>query len=206
MSITWFLRITTNEDFSHVSRFIKQQDPSYYILCYENTSKGIHQQCAPHYHCLFSSNVLDRTIRSRIRQTYGTGMYSMKTVPDNEEDIVKVVAYCIKDGKYEVFNIPDHIIESSKGYDDKVKQDLKIKRKQPTNVYNDLASKFDLFIASHISPRDPQSSDVTDFVITYYKENQLRFRSYTVRDIITSLCLSKVPDFDKKLKIELCPL
>lgn len=130
------LRITLSSDclYSDVKEFILKNFDSY-LMCYEEGT----ETNKPHVHAYVETNELvkDPALRARIRKLAGTGngIFSMK---DAEEKSVPLLAYLMKQGDYEHKGIPESVLKESLTYDEKVKSDLREKKRTKRKLIDKL--------------------------------------------------------------------
>lgn len=135
-----------------------------------------------HVHIVSETETPVQTIRNNLRKhgLVGNGSYSCKKV----EDIVKMLAYVLKDGNIIENTFDEELIEEARRYDTKVKDEMKSKK--PKNVLLGIEE------TAKAQYSDLETLDVNHWskiAVKYYKDNGLLFRSFQVVAQVQTLWL-----------------
>lgn len=135
-----------------------------------------------HVHIVADTDTPVQTIRNNLRKhgLVGNKSYSCKEV----QDLVKMLAYVLKDGDIIENTFDDKIIEEAKAYDLKVKDEMK--QKKSKNILEGIE-------ASAVSRNKPLGlitiEEWSEIAVKYYKDNGLLFRSFQVVAQVQTLWL-----------------
>ena len=145
----------------------------------------------PHVHIYMATQTIDTTLRPHFRHLgAGNGFYSIKKL--NEQYPIQYLAYILKeDLTYVQSGIPPEIIEEARLHDEKVKQDLKNKKKERKTQLEKVEE-----YAQSLNKDLPYFELSTWLLCTiqYYKTSGILFREFQVISISQTLFLKYNPD------------
>lgn len=162
-----------------------------YLLAFEGEGSQ-----NPHCHGLFSTTSKPATIRSNLRKKFGSGngSYSMKEL--DEEYPLEYIAYIIKEGDYEIHNIPPEIIERAKAHDIQVKKEMKEKKSQRKTILKQIEEKyFSKCEKGVIDGTYVMKEFVVEKVLEFYQESGGLVRQFQIVAICQTLCLKYVNSY-----------
>lgn len=142
----------------------------------------------PHIHYYLETDTNSRSIRSRLRNfgLEGNGAYSLKKC---ELFPIAYLAYLRKEGKPKYYNFTDEEKTQISEYDDKVKQEMKIKKENKKSVFQRLLDGYETGIP------------VLDYVIQFHIDNGLLIRRFQIQAYVDSINLYKAGSPEQLRKI-----
>lgn len=128
-----------------------------YVTCNEKGKKGEN----PHRHVyLMKPTMPESWYRSDLRVHYGKAgnkMWSLKLVSDEKEDMIKTIAYLMKEGDYKIGPaVPAHLVFAAEKLNEQYKE-----KKKPQSLYKDVMDHFQ-------DIDNPSYKEVIEYILDQY--------------------------------------
>lgn len=149
-----------------------------YLCAYEGID-------TPNPHCHIYGETISSlsALRVYIRRNFGTGnrCYSLKAITDRFP--LEYLSYCLKEGTYDSYNIPDDILENAKNHDLRVKNEMKSKRRKK-GVMSEIIEEMKLSNCFALCGKkflpNIGINDVVHHIMEYYMKRDVLVRKFFI--------------------------
>ena len=193
------LRVDSH-DLDQIGELVRRYT-SCYLFCLENVGE---ENPHSHFYLELLPGAKVPAIRAFIRKWTGggNGKYSMKAV---EYRPIAYLAYCTKEGSYTT-NLPTELIKEAIAYDERVKIELKEKKKSRRTVLQKIEDKY--FLSGEMAETNGHSirlrpdgsywgqESIVHVVVDYYRSEGILVRQFMLVSLCQTLCLKYVPSYD----------
>ena len=187
------IRMDTH-DRSFIDSFLAKYSTGTWLYCLENGMKPAGPETVlvvpnPHCHIYMESTFANTTLRVPIRKAVGSGNKAYSLVKCDHMPM-KYFAYIVKEGRYYSSGISEETLKEALEYDDKVKEDMKNRKKRGTTVLQKIIDHYGW-------DENPPTwlPAITESVILYYKETGTLVREFAIISQVQTICLRYVPEY-----------